>query len=214
VIFSSWGLREGTLFAALDDVEQAQDPLLAGIAAFAAPMGGTPSRASHIARWTLLPSTGSGVDAGGTERIRLAATMLSLAAMAIEPNLRLREAYGWALQKRWIDCTATHRAMIAAALVASCGGGAVPDELTTLAPQEALDEAFAWGLALRLCRRLGANSPAILRETRLMVRDNDLVLRIAPGISALEGPTTMKDLGRVADALGLSPRLEFTDPHD
>ena len=49
LVFSSWGLREGFLYQRLDRVARMQDPLLAGVAAFAAPRGGNPALAVRVA---------------------------------------------------------------------------------------------------------------------------------------------------------------------
>src|SRR3546814_5759773 len=89
VVFSSWGLREGLLYDRLPDHTKAQDPLLAGVAVFAAQCGAPPVLASHIAGWTadVAPSREP-----GSERLRLAASMLALASMQLEPNLRLDHA--------------------------------------------------------------------------------------------------------------------------
>ena len=117
LVFSSWGIREGRLYDRLDSAARSQDPLLAGVASFAAPRGGPATLATQIAGWTVdaLPKNGK-----GSERVRLAATMLALASMQIEPNLRVRQAINWALYKRWMDLDDGGRAMLAAALLRLC----------------------------------------------------------------------------------------------
>jgi exopolyphosphatase/guanosine-5'-triphosphate,3'-diphosphate pyrophosphatase len=210
LVFSSWGLREGRLYDRLDPPARAQDPLLAGVANFAAPRGGPPTLATRIARWTAgaLPQTGQ-----GPERVRLAATMLALASMQIEPNIRLRQAINWALYKRWIDLNDEGRAMIAAAVAANCGSTDLPKPLAALAGREALDEALCWGLAIRLARRLGGGSRSSLRNSALAVMKGRLVLHLGESHADLQAEHVEADLAALATRLGLKPAMEVV-PND
>jgi exopolyphosphatase / guanosine-5'-triphosphate,3'-diphosphate pyrophosphatase len=205
VVVSAWGLREGVLYDRLDAAARSQDPLLAGIASFAAPRGGPPTLATRIAAWTVdaVPSEGR-----GSERLRLAATMLALASMQIEPNLRLRQAINWALYKRWLCLDPQERAMIAAALAANCGEIELPKLLQKLAEPDQLEEAMCWGLAIRLCRRLGAGSRRSLRNSALKVEGNRLTLYLGEEHAVLRAEHVEEDLATLADRLGLVPAIE------
>ena len=211
IVFSSWGLREGLLYDRLGPHEKAQDPLLAGITAFATQRGAPPTLATRIAGWT--------TDAApsrhyGSERLRLAATMLSLASMQIEPNIRLPQAIDWALHKRWIALDGAERAMLAAAIAANGNMLNVPGKLLALTSAEALEEAIVWGLAVRLARRLGARSLRSLQVSRLLVEDGTLVLRLAQSHGALFGVSTEKDLKLLAGRLGLEWAVEIVPDAD
>ena len=210
LVFSSWGIREGWLFDKLDPAAKAQDPLLSGIAAYCAPRGGPPTLATRIAGWTVdaLPS-----DGGGTERVRLAATMLALASMQIEPNLRLKQATHWALFKRWIDLDDEGRAMLAAALSANCGKCELPKTLSSLASDKRLEEAMCWGLAIRLARRLGAGSRRSLRNSGLGIAGANLVLYLGESHADLWAEHVEQDLTALAERLGLEPELAIV-PND
>ena len=210
LVFSSWGLREGRLFDRLDPAAKAQDPLLAGVANFSAPRGGPPTLATRIAGWTVdaLPH-----DGHGSERVRLAATMLALASMQIEPNLRLKQAINWALYKRWMDLKDNGRAMIAAALSANCGCMDLPADLSRLATRDMLDEALCWGLAIRLARRLGAGSRRSLRNSALGVSGDRLVLYLGESHADLWAEHVELDLSALAERLGLRPAVEVV-PND
>lgn len=205
LVFSSWGLREGLLYERLPPHARAQDPLLAGIGVFASQRGAPPTLAARIAGWT--------VDAvparkHGTERLRLAATMLALASMQIEPNIRHPQAIEWALRKRWIAITDTERAMLGAAIAANGNQLALPANITELASEDALEEAICWGLAVRLARRLGAKSRRSLQVSRLTVRNGFLILRLEESHADLFGVPTEKDLKLLADRLGLDWAVE------
>jgi exopolyphosphatase/guanosine-5'-triphosphate,3'-diphosphate pyrophosphatase len=210
LVFSSWGLREGRLFDRLDSVAKAQDPLLAGVGHFAAPRGGPPALAARIAAWSAAASRANG---SASERLRLAATMLALASMQIEPNLRLRHAINWALYKRWIDLTDEGRAMIAAAVSANCGSLGLPKPLGRLAGQDALDEAVRWGLAIRLARRLGAGSCNSLMNSALVAHERQLMLYLGESHADLWAGHVESDLAALAKRLGLTPAMEVV-PND
>jgi exopolyphosphatase/guanosine-5'-triphosphate,3'-diphosphate pyrophosphatase len=205
VVFSSWGLREGLLYDRLPNHSKAQDPLLAGVAVFAAGRGTAPTLATRMAAWTL---DAAPAREHGSERLRLAATMLALAAMQIEPNIRLPQAINWALHKRWIGIDGKGRAMLAAAIAANGNQQALPPEVRALASEEAIEEAVRWGLALRLARRLGAQSPRSLEASRLRVEEGTLVLELARSHEALFGAPTEKDMKLLTGRLGLGWRVD------
>lgn len=205
VVFSSWGLREGLLYDRLPAHTRTQDPLLAGVAVFATQRGSAPTLATRMAAWTLDAAPARG---HGSERLRLAATMLALAAMQIEPNIRLPQAINWALHKRWVGIDGKGRAMLAAAIAANGNQFSLPAEVRALACPEAIEEAVRWGLALRLARRLGGQSARSLEVSRLVIDAGGLVLRLAESHAALFGQPTEKDMKLLAGKLGLSWRVE------
>ncbi len=206
VVFSSWGLREGLLYDRLPDHTKSQDPLLAGVAVFATQRGSAPTLATRMAAWTL---DAAPAREHGSERLRLAATMLALAGMQIEPNIRLPQAINWALHKRWIGIDGKGRAMLAAAIAANGNQLSLPAEVRALACPAAVDEAVRWGLALRLARRLGGQSARSLEVSRLAIDEAGLVLRLAESHAALFGQPTEKDMKLLAGKLGLAWRVEI-----
>ena len=208
VVFSSWGLREGLLFDRLAPDAQAQDPLLAGVSTFASLRGAPPMLAARMASWTL---DAAPAREYGSERLRLAATMLALASMQIEPNIRLPQAIDWALQKRWIAIDGPERAMLAAAIAANGNALDLDQRVRALASEEALNEAINWGLALRLARRLGAMSRRSLNMSRLVIDDDALVLRLATSHAALATGPVDKDMKLLSTRLGLNARVDIVE---
>lgn len=206
VVFSSWGLREGLLYDRLPAHARAQDPLLAGIAVFASQRGSAPTLATRMAAWTL---DAAPAREHGSERLRLAAMMLALAAMQIEPNIRLPQAINWALHKRWVGIDGKERAMLAAAISANGNQINLPARVRALASEEALEEAVRWGLALRIGRRLGAQSRRSLEVSRLVVEDGALVLKLARSHESLLGQPTEKDMKLLAGRLGIGWKVDI-----
>ncbi len=208
LVFSSWGLREGLLYQHLSPLARQQDPLLAGVAHFTAPRGGSISRATMIAGWTARVAHGDGAS---SERLRLAATLLSLAAARLEPNIRTRHALDWALEKRWVGLDMPGRARLAAALVGACAKPAIPAELLALCDEARLREALGWGLAIRLCSRLGAGSQASLTGSALRQEDDTLVLSFDREGAALMGEVVRQDLENLATWLGLDAEIRIDE---
>ena len=205
LVFSSWGLREGLLFNNLTRPVQAQDPLLAGVAAFADSMGMPAADAAMVAGWTANANPAGGVN---PENLRLAATMLALSSHRIEPNMRAELAADWALRKRWIGVDAAGRAVMAAAVLANCGSS-LPESLSRLASPESLSEAQIWGLAIRLCRRLSGVAPQALSNSALSVSGSQLVLEVREPYGALVTDLVEKDMRLLADRLALQPHIRL-----
>lgn len=204
VVFSTWGLREGLLYSRLSRATREQDPLLAGVAAFCEAVGSPAAEAAMVAGWTVATNP---VGGHGTERLRLAATMLALASLRIEPNLRPDEATDWALRKSWVGIEPEGRAMIAACVHANASRQPVPTTLGRLAAEERLREAAVWGASIRLCRRFSALAPAVLAGSSLAIEGKRLVLSAAPRHAALFTDTVAKDLAVLAAQLDLEPKF-------
>lgn len=205
LVFSSWGLREGLLYNQLDPLMQETDPLLAAVAHFIEPQGIIATQATRIAAWT---SAAAGHHGSGNERLRLAATMMAMAAARIEPNMRMDHGVDWALHKRWLGLDHRGRAMIAAALRAACGKPEPTQPLRLLASESDLREAAAWGLAIRLCRRLGAGSRLSLLTSTLRREEDRLALWIHPSRAQLLSQGVHNSLRQLTDWLGLGARID------
>lgn len=204
LVFSSWGLREGLLHAALGPDQRDADPLLAGVTAFAARQGVATQTATRMAAWIAGAMPGADPQ---DERLRLASAMLALALQRVEPNLRAAEALHWALRKRWIGIDAPGRAMIASALLAQIGRTGIADELLRLCPRDALQRAQSWGAALRLCRRFSVLSATALGASRIGIANGRLVLAFHPSLQVLATDAVARDLRLLAGLLGLESEL-------
>lgn len=204
LVISSWGLREGLLFDRLDPAERAQDPLIAAVSRFTSPRGASLNAATMMAGWTSAVAQSVGK---GSETLRLAATLLAKAQVHLEPNMRLRHSDDWALDKRWIGVDHRGRALIAAALHGAAGRPEPPLRLLGLASEGDLRAAAGWGLALRLCRRIGAGTRASLLTSRLSRHDNRLVLWLEPDRAPLASDQVLAELNALARWLGCEAHL-------
>jgi exopolyphosphatase / guanosine-5'-triphosphate,3'-diphosphate pyrophosphatase len=206
LIFSSWGLREGIVYRSLSPAAQAQDPLVAGVAAFAGRHGVATPVAVMVAGWC---AAAAGNASAGRENIVLAATMLALASGRVEPNLRADHAVDWALRKRWIGLEAADRALIAVCLLANAGRLAVPPALAALASPALLHEAQGWGLALRLCRRFSDCTVEALGASSLGLAAGSVTLTVGQSFADLVNADVERDLNLLASHFGLAPVMVF-----
>ncbi|SFF87684.1 exopolyphosphatase / guanosine-5'-triphosphate,3'-diphosphate pyrophosphatase [Novosphingobium sp. CF614] len=206
LVFSSWGLREGLLHMQLPKDIQRESPMLASVAAFALNARVSLDDASGVAAWTAPACR----DAARDGDLRKAASLLALAAMRTEPNMRTEEALTWALRKRWIGLDMRGRGMMAMTVFANSGLTAIPPEFTRLADKADLDRAIGWGLAVRLCRRLTGGTQAGLASTALSLENGRLVLSLKESARPLYNGGISKDLKALAEWLGLEWSVEAT----
>ncbi|MCJ2179214.1 Ppx/GppA family phosphatase [Novosphingobium album (ex Hu et al. 2023)] len=204
LVFSSWGLREGLLHSQLPEKIRQESPMLASVAGFAMGARVSSDDAMRVVRWT----TPVCLDESQDGEVRQAATLLALATMRTEPNLRTEEALTWALRKRWIGLDMHGRAMMAMTVFANSGLTQVPPEFNRLASKADLDRAIGWGLAVRLCRRLTATAESGIAATALAIREGNLVLSLDALAEPLFGSGNAKDLKALADWLKLEAVVE------
>lgn len=202
LVFSAWGLREGVMFSALDGATRAQDPLLAGVAAFAAQQGCPPGAAALVSAWIAPALAALSATAAVDQRLHDAATMLGLAAATVEPNLRSDLAVIWAMRKRWIGIDSAGRALVGAALMANAGRLDIPAAWYTFAGAERIGAAQACGLAVRLCRRFSGGAAAVLAASTLGLEGGVLTLSVRTSCAALVNDGVERDLKALASALG------------
>ncbi|MDP3549829.1 MAG: exopolyphosphatase [Novosphingobium sp.] len=205
VVFSSWGLREGVLFGSLDEAAQKQNPLLAGVMAFVAPMAVDVALVDAAVAWM------AGVVPMARTPLGRAAVALCMAAGRVEPNVRRDLPGDWGLSKRWVGVDNAGRGVLAAALRGSVGKGPkvgvgpkaefAPEPWARLASPAMLAEARGLGLAARLCRRLSAGSTAVIAATQLEAEGG--ALRLSSRVPQLVGDGSSRDLKELAQHLGL-----------
>ncbi|MCW1429869.1 Ppx/GppA family phosphatase [Novosphingobium sp. JCM 18896] len=208
LVFSAWGLREGLLFRRMSPGVQAQDPMLAAVTAFAETLDVSPSSGTMVAGWT---AEVCATTEPGHERLRLAATLLALAAQRIEPNLRMEQAMDWALRKRWIGIGDRERAILAVAAIANTGRTTFPDEYLRLASAADLREAVTWGLATRLCRKFSGCIAQSLTHSSLDLADGKLVLTVGAPVRPLYTEGVDKDLRLLANWLEVEPATKLAN---
>lgn len=213
VSFSAYGLREGLLLESMPEAVRLRDPLLEGCRAL-----GDRESLEHgldrvIVAW-LTPLLGPLKPYFSSERdpVMLAAgAALADVGSRLHPDHRATVAFEQVLRAPVAGLVHAERAFLASAIYARYGGQGAPEAklVDRLLGPEGLERARIHGLGLRLASDLSARSSALLATTRLNAAEGDLVLTVDHHhADLLRGDKVRKRLGALAQALGLTARME------
>ncbi len=201
-IASSFGLREGLLFGALDTETRAQDPLIVAAREEGRLLGRFPEHGDLLNRW-IAPL----FDISGA-RLRHAACLLADIGWRTNPDFRAERGIEAALHGAWVGIDGAGRAILAQCLAtAFAGDTATPEPLEKLASPPELRAATIWGLAIRLGQRLSGGVAGPLLRSRLADDGAALTLHLQPDDRALYGEAVEKRHGALATFLGRTPVL-------
>ncbi|WP_375403482.1 Ppx/GppA family phosphatase [uncultured Sphingomonas sp.] len=204
-VVSSFGLREGLLYGALDAETRAQDPLIVGAREEGRLLGRFPEHGDLLDRWIapLFPAR----PADGA-RLRHAACLLADVGWHANPDFRAERGIETALHGSWVAIDGAGRAVLAQCLATALAGGiTTPEPLNRLAPASRLDEAIAWGLAVRVGQRLSGGVAGPLERSRISDDGAAITLHLAPADRALYGEAVEKRHAALAAFLGRTPVL-------
>jgi exopolyphosphatase/guanosine-5'-triphosphate,3'-diphosphate pyrophosphatase len=188
-VVSSFGLREGLLYEALDAETRRQDPLIVATREEGRRLGRFPEHGDLLDRW-ISPLF---EDSSAMARLRHAACLLADVGWHANPEFRAERGVEIALHGNWVAVDARGRALIAQALWTSLGGGSgTPPCLDELAPPADLKRAAQWGLAMRLGQRLSGGVAGPLERSKLGEDGAALTLHLAGDDVALYGEAVQK----------------------
>ena len=207
LVCSAYGLREGLLYADLDDATKAEDPLIAACRDEAEQEGRFPEHGDILMSW-MAPLFAT-LDEPGDARLRHAACLLADVAWRGHPDFRAQRAVDASLYGNFVGIDARGRVMIAAALSAAYGGDGLPAHFNqaNLASKAELRRATTWGLAIRLGQRLTGGTADALRDSDLARRQDILLLTLSNDQAVLYGEIVERRLRALADALKLKPKF-------
>ena len=203
-IVSSFGLREGLLYEALDLETRKQDPLIVATREEGRSLGRFPEHGDLLDRW-IAPLF---EDTPAMERLRLAACLLADVGWHANPEFRAERGVEIALHGNWVGIDARGRAIVAQALWTSLGGGSnTPEQFDALAPVADLRRAIQWGLAMRLGQRLSGGVAGPLERSKLAEKGQTLTLSLRGADVALYGEAVQKRHSALAQACDREPML-------
>lgn len=205
VVFSACGLREGWLYAQLDEEEQYRDPLLEGAQAIGLPTARVPSFSAALGRWTdaLFPG-----ESQGDRRLRLAACALTDMAWRDHAKIRASETFHRLLEFPFIGISHPERAFLAVAIRARYGGKVddmVKARIGGLLSAGQLRRAEILGRVLLLGHRFSGSVPEILEQSRLRIDADAVRLEVLDSASIPDSDAVwerLRQLANVADAKG------------
>ena len=207
VVVSSFGLREGLLFRALDAATRAQDPLIAAALEVGDRLGRFGDHGATIDAWIdpLFPD-----DDPPARRLRLAACLMSDFAWNAHPDFRAERAVDLALHGNWVGIDAHGRAVLGRTLCAAFGGDKGFDsKVGALLDAREEERCSAWGRAIRLAQRLSAGTEATLRRTSIALEKERIVLRIPKRHAELVGEAVEQRLKQLGKATARSTDIEI-----
>ena len=198
VIVSVYGLREGLLFDRLSGDARLEDPLLAAARHEGARLSRFAYHGDGIANW-IAPIFED--DPAPLQRLRDTVCLLADSVWNSHPEYRAEHAAELALEGNWPGVTAADRAIMASALYAAYGGKkARPPLLSLPAPNEQLDRATLWGLAVRLAQRLDGGTGIGLEGVTLHKSANGISLEYTPELRHLDSTTVRRRLKHLNEA--------------
>lgn len=206
-VVSSYGLREGLLYARMDEDVRQRDPLLVAADRYGQLQSRFGEDSQPLFDWIsrVFPD-----DPPQWQRWLKAACHLSDVAWQASPDFRAERGLEIALHGNWVGIDVVGRSMIGQALYTNFGGGPRPFPLKShVASPEMLDRAIGWGLAMRLAQRLGAGTHDVLERSQLKQVGDALHLVLDPTDAPLYGEVVERRLRRLAQFLGLGAALSL-----
>ena len=204
LIVSSYGIREGLLFDALEGEHKLRDPLIEAAREVGGDLGRFPRHGALLDRW-IAPIFD---DDPEHARLRLAACLLSDVAWQAHPDFRAERGVDMALYGNWAGIDGPGRVMLAQALFSSFGGSRSFDgDLLSLCTKAEISRAAQWGLAIRLGQRLSGGVAASLKRSRLVREGKALRLDLAKVDEGLLGEVVERRFIALAGAMGLTADL-------
>jgi len=207
---SACGLRDGLLYEALPRDVRLDDPLIAHVREFARRTARFEDQGGLLSNW--MDPVFSAESASG-RRLRQAACHGSDISWNAHPDFKEELAFTRALVMRYVGVTHPERVQIALALFIAYDGNRKSKQvrkfLKICQPQE-IEQAVAWGLAIRLGLRLTGGTGALLRRTALFPDGGRLVLAIPEQENDLAGGVVMNLLQSLAAHTGRTAEIRIT----
>ncbi|MCM8731391.1 Ppx/GppA family phosphatase [Hephaestia sp. GCM10023244] len=205
MVVSAFGLREGLLYGQLDPRQRTEDPLIVAAREEGRRLGRFAEHGNLLDRW-IAPLFADETPA--LARLRHVACLLADVGWHANPEFRAERGLDAALHGNWAAIDARGRARVAQALFTSLGGGIVsPAPLPDLATADDLALAARWGLAIRLGQRFSAGVAGPLKQSRLSLTGEALVLDLPASNAAFYGEAVERRHKVLATQFGRKPVL-------
>jgi len=214
VVFSAFGVREGTIYRLLTDAERARDPLLAACEAVSRLRARSYKHAKELIAWT----DGFFVDPGPREteeehRLRQAACLLSDLSWRAHPDYRGEQSAVLIAQSGLVGVDHPGRAFLALCVYHRYERklvGELMPKLAAMIPRQQQRRALIVGLTVRLAHTLSAGMEGVLPQTSLAYDSGKLVLNLRDSLAALDGEQLKRRLRSVARELGLQSEVRIS----
>lgn len=214
VVFSAFGVREGTLYTMMSPAERSRDPLLSACEDVARLASRSAVHAKELIGWTDSLFQRPGPEESSEERrLRHAACLLSDVAWRAHPDYRGEQSAVFVAQSALIGIDHPGRAFLALCVYHRYGrkvAGELLPKLSALIPRRERQQALIVGQAVRLAHTLSAGMAGILPQTHLTYEGNNLVLELPIRLASLEGETLKRRLRVLAKELGMGSEVRIS----
>jgi exopolyphosphatase/guanosine-5'-triphosphate,3'-diphosphate pyrophosphatase len=201
VLFSAYGLREGSLFSKLNPGDQAADPLLVGCADFAGIDGRFGSVSDALDAW-ITPLFAE--EDERRARLREAACLLSDIGWREHPDYRAEQTFMRVLRLPVAGIEHSERVTLALAMAIRYGADLeeadYAEPFLGLLKEDDLDFAQRIGTAIRLAFALSGGTLAMLNQTRMVRKDSKICLHLPEESRQLFGEAVQRRLEAVGRA--------------
>ena len=216
VVISALGVREGILYTLLDDIEKAEDGLIAGAEELSLLRSRSPANASEIIDWTKALFDALEIRESSHEiRLREAACLLSDIGWRAHPDYRGAQALNTIAHAAFVGIDHPGRAFIA--LSAYFRHEGQMDEKTLPSLQGLLDETALkrtriLGLAFRLSHLLCAAMPGLLQNNTIhRSQDGKLVLTIDEAQADYVGERLLRRFGQIGKLADVETEVRLSE---
>lgn len=212
-VTSSYGLREGLLFDALDEKAKRADPFIYSCNILAQERCRFPEHAKVIFDWTRPLFVKRRVsDRVLRKRLHYAICLLGDIAWRGHPDFRAEKAVEAVLHGNFVGVSHHDRAYVAIALNQAYGAQIDAPHLAPMLPLLPIDDimdARMMGAALRLAQRLSGGADRALSLSRLRVTKSVLYLGIPQEYKDIANDVVLRRVRHLAQLIGRKPKIEL-----
>jgi len=211
-VTSSYGLREGLLFDALDSSARKVDPFLYSCHVLADERCRFPEHARVIFDWTRPLFQRRSLDPMLRDRLQFAISLLGDIAWRGHPDFRAEKAVEAVLHGNFVGVSHRDRAYVAVALNQAYGAPIDAPHLAPMLPLLKIDdimESRLMGAALRLAQRLSGGTVVALEVSRLRVTKSTLYLGIPTEYGEIANDVVLRRVRQLAQLIGRKPKIEI-----
>lgn len=216
VVFSAFGIREGSLFELLSESERCKDPLLSFCEDFARLRSRSAEHGRELAAWTdKIFSPPGPAETPEERRLRHAACLISDVGWRAHPDYRGEQSLNLIAHSALSGIDHPGRLFLAMTIYSRhvVDGGAAQDELSSrikrMMDKHSLWRARVLGAAVRTAHMLSIGRPGIIVHTQLSYEGGRLVLDIPPAYAALDGERLRRRFAALAALLDMPGEVRF-----
>jgi exopolyphosphatase/guanosine-5'-triphosphate,3'-diphosphate pyrophosphatase len=211
VVMSALGVREGLLYALLNEKERKRDALIAAAQELNVLRSRSPRHGEELAEWADRFMASTGIDETPDEkRLRHAACLLGDIGWRAHPDYRGEQSLNVIAHAAFVGVDHPGRAFLALAVYFR-HVGLNDDELSPhvreLATTRMIDRARILGAAMRVAYLVSAAMPGVLPHAPLRVERGKLRLRLKGRYAPIEGERLFARLRQLARLIGREPVL-------